>query len=226
MRWIERFDLFLLDFDGLLVNTEQLHYEAYQTLCKNLGLNLPWDFSQYLQIAHLSSDGIRKAIYTIFPHLKEEDWQELYLEKKKLYVDILKKQKLALMPGVEALLKELARMQIKRCVVTHSPKEQVEWVKSFLPILKTIPVWITREDYIEPKPSSEGYQKAIALLGEPGDRIIGFEDSVRGLQALQGTAAIPMLICDAAHPQLQEPAVRQAFHYSSLEKIPASFRGL
>lgn len=225
MRWIERFDLFLLDFDGLLVNTEQLHYEAYQHLCKNLGLHLPWDFSQYLHIAHLSSEGIRKAFYALFPQLKESDWQELYLEKKRLYLEILKSQKLSLMPGVETFLKELARTQAKRCVVTHSPKEQVEWVKSFLPVLKTIPVWITREDYKDPKPSSEGYWKAIELLGEPDDRIIGFEDSVRGLQALQGTPAIPMLICDADHPQLKEPAVAQAFHYSSIEQIPSSFKG-
>lgn len=220
MRWIERFDLFLFDLDGLLVNTEMLHYEAYQSLCSQNGSQIPWNFTEYLGVAHASSEGLRE---TLHPLLGGE-WNSHYAMKKKIYQESLKKGNLLLMPGVEALLGELSRMRVKRCVATHSTKEQVEAIKHFLPILKTIPVWITRDDYENPKPAPDAYLKAIELLADPGDRIVGFEDSFRGLKALQGTSALPVLICDPKHPQLKSEGLVGAVHYPSFEMIPNTFK--
>lgn len=223
MRWIEKFDLFLFDLDGLLVNTEMLHFEAYRSLCSFYGYTLPWNFAQYLEVAHGSSDGLRQALH---PHLELRggEWSSIYAMKKKIYQESLNKGKLSLMPGVEALLTELTGARAKRCVATHSTKEQVETIKQYLPILKTIPVWITREDYEEPKPAPDAYLKAIELLADPGDRIVGFEDSFRGFKALQATAALPVLICDPKHPQLKNDALAGAIHYASFEKIPSNFK--
>ncbi len=81
------------------------------------------------------------------------------------------------MPGVEELLKELIELKSKRAVVTNSTKEQIETIKELLPLLKSIPLWITREDYENPKPAPDGYLKAMEVLADSGDRVIGFEDS-------------------------------------------------
>lgn len=217
MRWIEKFDLFLFDLDGLLVDTERLHFEAYRALCAQYGHELNWSFEDYIQVAHTSYEGLEKAIH---PHIeKGGSWDELYREKKALYLELLRQGQLALMPGVEALLKELASSSIKRCVATHSARELVETIKQKLPILKTIPVWITREDYVNPKPAPDAYLKAISLLAEPGDRIIGFEDSLRGVQALQGTPAQPILICPSDHPQMKGEVLEGIKHYPTLLHI-------
>lgn len=223
MRWIERFDLFLFDLDGLLVNTERLHFEAYRTLCSQYGYDIPWNFAQYLGVAHSSAEGLRQALH---PHLEARggEWKTIYSEKKRIYLESLNKGKLSLMPGVEPLLKELASAGLKRCVATHSTREQVEVIKHWLPVLKTIPLWITREDYEAPKPAPDAYLKAIELLADPGDRIIGFEDSFRGLQALQGTSAHPVLICDPKHPQMKEVSLSGISHYPSFELIPSGFK--
>jgi len=228
MRWIERFDLFLLDLDGLLVNTEELHFAAYRELCTRQGFDLDWDLLEYLGIAHTSSNGLRNHIYAALPKLKEKkpDWSELYREKRKIYLDLLQQQELALMPGAEAFIKELASSRVKRCVATHSPKEQVEAIKMALPVLKTIPLWITREDYECAKPEPDAYLKAISLLADPGDRIIGFEDSMRGIRALQGTSAMPVLICDEKHPQLKGAALEGVSHFASFKNIPSNFKNI
>jgi len=219
MHWIERFDLFLFDFDGLLVDTERLHFQAYQTLCLRHGYELAWGFDEYIGVAHTSATALRQALQH---HLQDIPWEDLYQEKKEIYLDLLKQGHITLMPGVEILLKKLASRKIKRCVVTHSPKDQVDRIKSQFQILNTIPLWITREDYQNPKPAPDGYLKAIELLADPEDRIIGFEDSLRGLQALQKTRAHPVLICDSYHFQLQGDSLGVT-HYSSLTKIPGSF---
>ena len=223
MHWIERFDLFLFDLDGLLVDTERLHFEAYQTLCNRYDYEIPWDFMEYLGVAHASSNGLQEALE---PHFGGRSWDELYVEKKKIYIETLNRGELKLMAGVEALLKELAQSRTKRCVVTHSSKEQVSAIKHFLPILKTIPVWITREDYEEPKPAADGYLKALELLLDPGDNVIGFEDSLRGFTALQQTLALPVLICDRKHPQMQAKELQEVIHFSSFSQIPPRFQGL
>lgn len=222
MHWINDYQLFLFDFDGLLVNTESIHFQAYINTLARRGFELNWSFDEFCMNAHFTSDGLQKAVYSEFPKLQEQEpnWNILYAEKKRAYIELLTTRKVELMPGVKRLLSELERKKIKRCVVTNSLKEQTDLIQANQPILKTIPHWITREDYQEPKPHPECYLEAIKKHGALGDRIIGFEDSARGLKALLGTPAQPVLICPQNHPQLNATLDAKVVHYASFEEIP------
>ena len=223
MQWINQFQLFLFDFDGLLVNTEEIHFMAYQRMCKNRGFDLDWSFNRYCQSAHYESDALKKDIYAKFPQLQkiEPSWEVLYAEKKKAVIDLLNEGAVHLMPGVLELLAALQSANIKRCVVTHSPDELVAVVRQKNPILNTIPHWITRHDYVQPKPSSECYLKAINKFASEGDQVIGFEDTPRGLRALLGTSAKPILVCEISYPEISEFLERGVEHYSSFLEVSA-----
>ena len=216
--WIDRFQLFLFDFDGLLVNTEHLHYQAYVDMLQKRGCFLDWSFLKFCSHAHLNAEALKEQIYREFPHL-EPDWKILYGEKKQIYFDLISQGKIELMPGVLSLLQALEEKGIRRCVVTNSLKEQIHLIRSQHPILQTIPHWITREDYEKAKPSPDGYLKAIELYGKKGDQIIGFEDSIRGIEALKQTPAVPVLICPQDHPLLQSATAKGVAHFESLVKI-------
>lgn len=218
MQWIHDFDLFLFDFDGLLVNTEHLHYQAYVNVLGEMGHRLDFSFANFLELAHFNSKAWREAIFARIPEL-EADWKRIYEKKKESYLSLVGAGKVELMPGVQELLSALKEANIRRCVVTNSPIEQTELIASQIPLLKTIPKWITREDYEKPKPSSECYLKAIELYGEKGDRIIGFEDSVRGLKALLGTPALPLLICHKHYPLLEIALESGGVHFESIDSI-------
>ncbi|MDB6080998.1 MAG: HAD-superfamily hydrolase [Chlamydiia bacterium] len=196
MHWIKKYQLFLFDLDGLLVNTEELHFRAYKEMCLQRGYHLPWDFAQYFSIAQLDAQAPERYIYAEFPELKKEEplWSILYAEKKKAYLTLLAQEPAPLLPGVEVLLTALEKVNKKRCVVTHSALALVELIREQNPILQTIPHWFTREDYQNPKPSPDGYLKAIQALAVPSDQIIGFEDSLRGMRALMATKAYPVLV--------------------------------
>jgi HAD superfamily hydrolase (TIGR01509 family) len=198
MKWIKDYQLFLFDFDGILVNTEELHYLAYLKMCAERGYSLFWDQKTYMSYALYSATGVKEGIYQALPKLRQEepDWNVLYEEKKRHYYTLLQNMGPPLIKGVSRLLETLEASGVKRCVVTHSPGEQIDYIRSMHPVLNTIPHWIAREHYSQPKPSSECYQKAIGQLKSPGDRVIGFEDSPRGLQALLGTEARGVLISD------------------------------
>lgn len=209
---LNSFSLWLFDMDGLLVDTEYLHLEAYRRMCASRGVVLSWDLSQFLQIAHKSSSAIKEQMYTQFPKLRETPWQKLYLEKKAQYLQCLDSQTLRPMPGADLMVQYAAELGVKMCVVTHSPKEQTQIVREKLPFLNQIPRWITREDYARAKPDPQCYKKAIDLYhsSHAKSAVVGFEDSARGLMALMGTSSRAVLVAKAHYPQLK--AYEGRFH--------------
>lgn len=221
MHWIHDYQLFLFDFDGLLVNTEEIHYLAYKRMASDRGVEISWDFNRYCQSAHYDADAIRNQMYSEFPvlHKQEPDWNVLYAEKKRALIKLFREGAVHLMPGVKTLLEHLEKENIARCVVTHSADDLVKLVCKQHPVLETIPSWVTRELYTNPKPHSECYRKAIELYAKPSDRIIGFEDTPRGLRALMGTQATPVLITQADYPEIPEFIRQGVKHYSSFENI-------
>jgi beta-phosphoglucomutase len=206
MQWILHYQVFLFDFDGLLVDTERLHYQAYINMCAQRGFQLNWSFHRFSAAAHHKATDLRDQIYAEFPNLyaSEPDWQVLYEEKKHHFLDLIENGNVPLLPGATDLLLALQEADIKRCVVTHSATSLIQRIRQQNPILDTIPHWITREDYTHPKPHPECYQFAIAKLAQSNDRIIGFEDSPRGLHALLETKAKPILICPPDSPYLEK----------------------
>lgn len=226
MQWIHNFDLFLFDCDGLLVNTEEIHYMAYKRMCAARGVNLNWSFEYYCTLAHYSSDGLKNEIYIQFPQLVAQvsGWEILYNEKRQAVLDLLNEGAVHTMPGVEQLLTALDKAAIPRCVVTHSPDELVSIVRSKNPILDAIPHWITRHHYTHPKPNSECYLKAIELFAKPSARVIGFEDTPRGMNALMGTRAKSVMICTIAYPEIASFVAKGALHFPFISDIPVNLQ--
>lgn len=221
MQWIHDYQLFLFDFDGLLVNSEEIHFEAYQRMCATFGFQLAWNFDRYCLAAHYDAVKLRDEIYASLPQLKQlkPSWDELYTVKKNAVIDLVREGAVHMMPGAERLLTELNKAGIKSCVVTHSPDVIVSLIRSQNPILNTIPYWITREDYTHPKPDPECYITAISRYAEPQDQVIGFEDTPRGMKALMGSRAKPVLICHARYPEIVDFTSKGVLHFPSLESI-------
>ncbi|OGN59233.1 MAG: hypothetical protein A3F40_00875 [Chlamydiae bacterium RIFCSPHIGHO2_12_FULL_27_8] len=221
MKWIEDFQLFLFDLDGLLVNTEVIHHAAYVEMLKKRGFVLDWSYLKYSAAAHFNDNALKEEIYSKFPALyeMEPNWNILRDEKNKLYIELLSVSKVNILPGAEKLLLTLKEKNKKRCIVTNSFKYMSDMIRAKVKVLETIPHWITREDYIKPKPNPDCYLHAIELYGKKGDRIIGFEDSLRGLQALVQTPAISILICQNLDPRADLFLKNDVFYFKSLEEI-------
>jgi HAD superfamily hydrolase (TIGR01509 family) len=215
MNWLNNWDLVLLDMDGLLVDSEPLHFTSYQQALKHYGVELEWDYSTYCRYAHESSARLKQELQRLHPCLTP--WEEVYETKRQAYYRLLEQTPVNLMPGVDRLLRAL---QGKRhCVVTHSRPYEVGLIRRYQPLIDAIPHWITREQYSQPKPHPEGYLLACERLGKPGDRVIGFEDSPRGLIALRAAKVAPVWVVPLdSHPDPWEGVVR----YHSFESIPES----
>ncbi|NGX56550.1 MAG: Beta-phosphoglucomutase [Candidatus Anoxychlamydiales bacterium] len=219
MDWIDSFQLYLFDLDGLLVNSEMIHYQAYIDMLDRRGFKLNWSFLKFCEVAHFSDVSLKEGLYSFFPSLynQEPNFNILRKEKNEIFLKLLSSSKVDLMNGVKKLLEELDKKNIKRCVVTNSSNIMCDIIKSKQPTLKTIPNWITRLDYINPKPDPECYNKAITLFAKKGDRIIGFEDSTRGLNALLKTTATAVLINPKEDILSQGIRSNKVYHYKSID---------
>lgn len=217
MDWIKNYDLFLFDFDGLLVNTEELHYLAYKEMMRARGICFTWSFERYCSSAHYATSTFRNDLFKDFPELAVQDpsWTYLYQEKQAVIQELLKEGAVQLMPGVEKLLTSLQKDRISTCVVTHSPEELVSIIKNQHEVLRQIPYWVTRHDYINPKPNPECYKLAIERYGKVGGRVIGFEDTPRGLSALLGSGVEAILITKIPYIEISEFLEQGARHYDS-----------
>jgi beta-phosphoglucomutase len=196
MKRLSDYQLFLFDLDGLLVDTEEMHYRAYIAASLQHGCVLDLDFPTYFRLAQKDAEAIKHRISELFTqqNLQMPPWDSLYADKKRAYIEILKQQPATLLPGAKELLEALQERGIKHCVVTHSGRELTELIRKQHDVLIRIPYWICREDYDKPKPSPDGYEKAIHTLANEHDAIIGFEDSTRGMRALMATRATAVLV--------------------------------
>lgn len=208
------YDILLFDLDGLLVNTEELHYEAYLAMLKNRGCQEKFTFNDFAAIAHTSSHGLREWLSPLIPSIP---WETLYQEKQTAYLDLLEKGRISLLPGVAEFLSLTSGK--KRAVATNSNKAQVDLIRKHLPALNVISTWVTREQYSHAKPAPDAYLTAYEKLADPNDKALGFEDSYRGIQALQSAGFDAILICPVDHPQMKEPP--KVPHYPSFRTFLA-----
>lgn len=221
-RQLEEFELFLFDLDGLLLDTEKVHFRAYQVLCEKFGYLLTIDFLRYCELAHhTEASSWKEFFYQEFPLMEEKfsSWDELKAEKKKIYLELASEREIFPMPGAKELLQRLQKGHKTTCVVTNSSRLEVDLLFKKAGILESIDHWIVREDYTNPKPAPDGYLRAIETFWK-GGKIIGFEDSWKGICALEQTPALPILVCPLNHPQLQRfSSLKKTVYYESLQEI-------
>ncbi len=188
--------LYMLDLDGLLIDTESLHFLAYRQMCTARGETLTWSFDQFAKCAHSAHGGLETSLRLELPRLfkRGEKWSDLYEEKQHLFDEILKSERVDCMPGAFDLLTWLSKQNVPFCAVTNSRRRHVEQLCALCPPLKMISRWWTREDYAEAKPSPSGYLAAIEAFKVPAHRALGFEDSAKGLKSLLAAGARAALI--------------------------------
>ena len=182
MPLINQNNLILLDFDGTILKTEKFNWECYNIVLNKYDKEISFkDFLISINNSHLDIFFKEKLGFD------EEEIKKIRRQKYDLmYTQIKKTQTLEFVPGMEKFIENIDKNNIAHCVVTNTSIEIINIYRKHIPILNKLNNWITREDYELPKPNSECYKLAIKNYGETSNKIIGFEDSWVGYQALKG----------------------------------------
>jgi HAD superfamily hydrolase (TIGR01509 family) len=219
---LAKYELLCFDFDGLLVDTETLHFLAYKKMLEQYGHFLSWDFLTYCFYSHANRHSLRDEVYRLFPTLMEisTDWEYFRAEKQIFYEKFLLQGMVTLMPGVEKILAELELSSCKRCVVTNSPNDHLMILKNQIPALQNIPVWIGRNEYNNPKPHPDPYLAACQHFSNISkNRIMAFEDSLKGSQSALAAGIDLIFICPQKAPDKEASYMKDIPHFFSFKEI-------
>jgi dTDP-4-dehydrorhamnose reductase len=178
----------LLDLDGTLIDTDNLHYYCYKIALREYNIELSWD--EYRKFSVIE-DRLRK----LMPN--ETEFQSMKQRKREL---IKQTKSIQFIPGAEDLLRELLSSNTQFAVVTNTGRETVEHFKSICPLLQQISNWVTREDYKEPKPNPECYRLALQKFYTNQKYIVGIENTLSGFQALKEVTSRVYVITEKTNP--------------------------
>ncbi|ODG93323.1 MULTISPECIES: HAD-IA family hydrolase [Bacillaceae] len=167
----------IFDFDGLIVDTESVWFEAYKEVLQRYEVELT--LQKFSEVVGTSDEILFDFINT---NLKEPIEKELIEQMAKELVD----EKLlepALRESVEDYLISAKNTGLKIALASSSSRE---WVESFLKklnIYEYFSVIKTKDDVKKVKPDPELYLKAIEEIGVQASEAVAFEDSLNGLIA-------------------------------------------
>ncbi len=181
---------FLLDFDGVIADSEPLHFSMYQKVLADLGVELLED-DYYQKYLGLDDRGCFQAIFRDRSKpLSDVQLIHLIEKKHQAFLEAIKGRSI-LLPGAAEFIEKVAPTYYV-AIVSGALRSEIVTILSAFHLEGKIQVIIAAEDVIHGKPDSEGFLRAIRLLNKdfvpPSEILIpeeclAIEDSPWGLEA-------------------------------------------
>jgi HAD superfamily hydrolase (TIGR01509 family) len=168
----------LFDFDGVLVDSEPVHYSCWYELLRNAGVELTWEayHTRFSGISHLGL--IEQFAELRDPPVPMEQMWEIYGHKQQMYRQETEDGHL-LTPAIRELVRSLDGYRLG--VVTSSARADVETQLRNAGIRDCFEVVVCRDDVKALKPAPDLYLRAMELLGIRHALVL--EDSAPGMAA-------------------------------------------
>jgi HAD superfamily hydrolase (TIGR01509 family) len=176
----------LFDLDGVLADTERLHWTAYRALLGEYGLDIPLEEYRHRFIAQGGGPEWACAHYRL-PITADE-----LRERKAPRYRALLEADLRERPGARAALRRLRADGYRLAVATNSLRDEVQFVLGRLGMHGLLDAVVAREDYVRAKPAPDAYLTAAARLGLEPAACGVIEDTARGVRAAVA-AGIPVI---------------------------------
>lgn len=182
----------IFDCDGILVDTEPVHYRAFQEVLRPLGLG--FDYEEYTSryIGFDDRDAFLEAFRTAGLSLDSEGLAGLISAKAQALQAIITRG-VDSFPGVSELIAELVACSIPLAVASGALRHEVEAFLRSLSLRDAFRIIVAAEDVERSKPDPESYLLAFKRLNlelgnHPLDarRCIAIEDTPAGITAARG----------------------------------------
>ncbi|MDF5711083.1 MAG: HAD-IA family hydrolase [Nostoc sp. S4] len=186
----------LFDLDGTIVNSDPIHYRAWEEMLLNFSIEMDETFFK----SRISGRRNPEIVQDILPQLSLAEGEKLADEKEVLF------RKLAFhlqpMSGFSELLAWTEIHQLKRALVTNAPRLNAEYMLEVLGIKEAFHTIVLAENCIAGKPDPAPYQVALNKLGIQAEEAIALEDSVSGIRAAVGADIRTIGIASTHNPQI------------------------
>jgi HAD superfamily hydrolase (TIGR01509 family) len=199
----------VLDFDGLIVDTETPIFEAWLAAYRRRGCSVGLDEWQHALGTHGGFDPLEHLEAQVRGSALEPgpalDRDAVLTEVKEATARGCDGQ--PLLPGVEALLRDALALGLGRAVASSS---SCGWVNGWLErhgIHGLLDVVVGRDDVLNVKPDPELFLLAASRLGKPPSACVVFEDSPNGMRAALAAGMRCVAVPNALTRPLERPGV-------------------
>jgi HAD superfamily hydrolase (TIGR01509 family) len=170
----------ILDFDGLVIDTESAVYHGWREVYEHHGHALPLE--TYVACVGSSTEHSYDPAAALDRLVGERlDWETLHAQKQRRIHALLEGE--GPLPGVTELLDAAEGRGLPCAIASSSPHSWVDrWLDRLDLAGRFHSVWC-RDDVPLPKPSPDLFLRAAAALGLGPAEVLVFEDSQNGLRA-------------------------------------------
>jgi beta-phosphoglucomutase len=178
----------IFDFDGVIVDTEPLHYEAFQRLLEPLGLGFSWEEYIETYMGFDDRDAFVEAFNGSESGLSPLELQDLIERKAILFQDIIRGG-ISAYPGAVNLIRSIRNSRTPLAISSGALRSDIGPILETLGIADCFDVIVTAEDVAKSKPDPECYRLAHSLLNTyhsldlPAQRVLAIEDTPAGIRA-------------------------------------------
>jgi beta-phosphoglucomutase len=166
------------DVDGTLVDTAELHFQAWTILARDL--NKPFTRADFAATFGRRNPEI---IHQIFgTSYSDAEVADLGRRKEELYRAAARKG-VELLPGVRPLLEGLHCADFLQAVGSSAPRVNLDLIFDLTQTAKYFKAIVSSEDTQRGKPDPQVFQVAAAKLDVAPGRCVVVEDAVAGVQA-------------------------------------------
>ena len=177
----------IFDFDGVIADTEPVHFAAFRDVLNEEGYLLSKDEYYGKYLAYDDKTLFSKFFSSYNIKLPKKDLDRLLIRKSHLY-DERAKDEMKIFPGVNSFLENI-KYKFRIAIGSGALKKEIISALEILGIDKYFELIISADEVVECKPSPEVYNKVLDSLntakGElimSGECIV-IEDSVYGIEA-------------------------------------------
>ena len=171
----------LLDFDGVIADTENVHVAAWQRTFGALG----WEESDETCSRAAEVDD-RAFLADVFARRKVDGGDvDGWVKRKQELTAALLADAPRVFPGVADLVRRLDG-RAALAVVSTSWRANIEAVLNAAGLREAFNVVVGKEDVKAPKPDPEPYKLALRALKVPAGEAVAVEDSAAGVASARG----------------------------------------
>lgn len=197
-------DAVIFDFDGIIVDTEPLHYKAFQEILVPLGLGYSWE--EYLEtyMGFDDRDAFREAFKVAGRSLSDDELKSMMEEKAAAFLSIVDGG-VAPYPGVVELIRSISG-NLPLALCSGALRSDIDPILAQLGLTGAFDALVTADEVAASKPDPESYRVAVQRLQAlyPGkvdaSRGIAIEDTPAGIASATG-AGLRVLAVTNSYPE-------------------------
>jgi beta-phosphoglucomutase len=205
------------DVDGTLVDTAELHFQAWEAVCAEHGR--PFSRAEFAATFGRRNPEIIAALFG--QRFDERETADLGEHKEELYRAAARKG-VELLPGVRGLLEGLHRAGFRQAIGSSAPRANLELILQLTDVERFFDAVIGAEETQRGKPDPQVFLLAAERLGVLPARCVVLEDAVAGVQAAKAGGMKCIAVRFVGHHA--EDALRQAgadLVVATLEQVSA-----